>query len=399
MRINVMIQLILLFLSACIVNCVWNTQSEGGSDLPEISGTAFLKDGTPAANAKVKLMLGDYEPGFEANPTDLNDSVLAILRTNRRGKFSVEDIEADKYYLQIISSDRSQTAVAGPFEKTVTYILDSLTTIPAAGLSGRIFSDTKVVRYIYLAGTHHHDVPDEKGNFSMSVVPAGEYVLCAQLDDASGSIKRTGWGPAPEDSNIWIIEDELHLRSGKQKELDSIHIVPNLMPLWEFEGETQNLLRGIVYPENSESAGSWFPQNMNLVADGAYKGKSVVISNDRQYYFYIGTFQQYFDFSNMTAFIFYAKGPGRLKVIFKTQIVQPNEGSFYYRAELSEEWKKIVIRPEDIVPDPGSISESLGRTWDDAKTGLKGVGFVVEKGDRVLLDEMSIAGMSPKDFE
>jgi hypothetical protein len=398
MNMRKVIQLLLLFALLCIVCCSQDPEAVagGGSDLPEVSGSVYLEDGTLAVDARVRVIPGEYLPGFEAQPDNINKKVVATVQTDDSGTFAVEDVDAGTYYLEILSADSTEITVSQHFEQgeSSLFYIDTLVTKPVAGISGTVVSEKRDVESIYLAGTHFFIKPDEDGQFSLSAIPGGEYILCAKLEQPS--LPKSGWGFAPEDSSIWILVDSLTLDPGEQKDLGTMYILYDSLLIWEFEGETQNALKGTVYHDSNTTAGTWSPLPMDLVEVEAYRGKSIRLASGTEYTFKIA--EGYQDLSKMEAFTFYAKGPAKIRIGFRSQEVQTGEGTFISEPDIPGEWTRISIKPGDIFPIPGSVSDSLGRTWNDVKTGITIISFHVIQGTEILMDDIYFEGMKPEDF-
>jgi hypothetical protein len=123
----------------------------------------------------------------------------------------------------------------------------------------------------------------------------------------------------------------------------------------------------------------------------------------------------YFDFTNMKAMSFYAKGQGRIRVVFYSaysdSIANANNAEwaagFYREFALSDEWKRYEVWSDALFPEPYSKLEEKDGDWNKAKKKVYEI--QVKQGSDVFagvnttvewyLDDFIIHGMSLSDFQ
>ena len=123
----------------------------------------------------------------------------------------------------------------------------------------------------------------------------------------------------------------------------------------------------------------------------------------------------YFDFTNMKAMSFYAKGQGRIRIVFisaySDSIARANNAEwaagFYREFALSTEWKRYVVWFDALFPEPYSVLEEKDGDWNKAKKKVYEIqvkpGYDVYAGTKSTvewyLDDFTIHGMSLSDFQ
>ena len=149
--------------------------------------------------------------------------------------------------------------------------------------------------------------------------------------------------------------------------------------------------------------------------DAGYNGKGVHVTfnlGDAIQYpyaaigFNIGEEGEYYDLSKMESFEFWAKGSGEIYVCFKTYATDNTGtwGDMIYDLVLPSTWTKIIITPNDIVPEPWSEDESEGYTWSSDGVGNKvtAIHFKAKgnAGDQIdlYLDEINLLGVTIEDL-
>ena len=128
-----------------------------------------------------------------------------------------------------------------------------------------------------------------------------------------------------------------------------------------------------------------------------------------------GTTPTYFDFSNVKALSFYAKGQGKIKMVLYTaygdSIAAANHaswtGGFSGELGLSNQWQRYVIWADALVPEKQSNLDSVGGVWSKAKNKVYGIAFkngvdLTENQTTTVewyLDDVTVYGMSLSDFQ
>ena len=151
-----------------------------------------------------------------------------------------------------------------------------------------------------------------------------------------------------------------------------------------------------------------FPSGFDscMITDGAFHGKSMRI------FIYFNQGQPptggigvdicipriYYDLSKMTEFSFYAKGSGRHRVVFHTDTVEYGEGEFIYEFAIPTDWQRISIKNTDLVPKPGSQTETRGVTWQSASRGVTSISFFALTSDTLYMDDVYMFGITTADM-
>lgn len=117
-----------------------------------------------------------------------------------------------------------------------------------------------------------------------------------------------------------------------------------------------------------------------------------------------------FNFANLKALSFWAKGTGNIKVGWKTDYADTcctqNWGTFNVEINLTNEWKQYTIWYDQWVPSPWSELEELGAEWmehnDDVShlqfSNGSGYGEVVDDEIEIWLDDIRFYGMDGSEF-
>lgn len=111
--------------------------------------------------------------------------------------------------------------------------------------------------------------------------------------------------------------------------------------------------------------------------------------------------QRWFDLSKLTALTFMARGAGTVHVTFLTELIFKKYGGashFEKIITLSPEWREYRITTDDIAPPEGSVAQSDGITWADARTRVAEITFFTSDTLSLSLDEIAIEGVSLLDL-
>jgi hypothetical protein len=151
-----------------------------------------------------------------------------------------------------------------------------------------------------------------------------------------------------------------------------------------------------------------FPDNFDscIITSGAFKGKSLrIFINFNQGYsptggigVDIGSPQSYYDLSKMTEFSFYAKGSGRMRVVFHTDTVGSGEGEFIYEFNFPSRWERIFIKSTDLVARTASQTQARGITWQKASRGVTSISFFALEDVTFYIDDIYMFGITLNDI-
>lgn len=370
----------------------------GGTDQPnEITAIAVDKQGTRSSDAYIALRRAPFRPDTDMAVAWNAEPVLAETHADTKGRFAFPAIAPGFYYLDILSKDSSQVSIV-PFQIAGNpgHHPGELKLIGAAILSGKVRASPVPAFSLHLAGTHYRALVGEHGEFRFPPLLPGKYRLTARshLDAGPG----------------YLIMDSLILGEGEHRNLDSIRLENDSIPLFDFENSrVRSKLRGILYPAGNDSAGRFKivddlvdtvqigpdAAELALVADGAYQGNSLRISPmaGRRYRMALGT--GYYDFSRVGAVALYARTAGdssRFRIGFSSKAVATGEGSFYATITAGPAWAKIVIRPEDIHPEGNAATQGL--TWESVRGAINLITIYPDSTSELWIDEVHLVGAS-----
>ena len=127
-----------------------------------------------------------------------------------------------------------------------------------------------------------------------------------------------------------------------------------------------------------------------------------------------GNTPTYFNFSNLKAISFYAKGQGKVKLVLSTaysdSIAKANNASwtagFSGEFGLSDQWQRYVIWADALVPEVYSKLDTLGGVWSKAKDRVYRIAFkngtdITHNQKTTLewfLDDVTVHGLELDDF-
>lgn len=158
-------------------------------------------------------------------------------------------------------------------------------------------------------------------------------------------------------------------------------------------------------------------KHFQLITEGGHTGKALYskihLKGDRYPYVGVGTgihtAATEYDFGNMLALSFWAKGKGTFKVAWVTAFTDSccadAWGKFGKEITLTTEWTEYIVWVDEWVPSPYSGLEKAGYEWKDHHTAsqlqfLNGqsYGQEVDEELEIFLDDVRLYGMSDSDF-
>lgn len=381
----------LAFLTAC------EFLAGGGTDQPnELRWSVVGGEGAPARGARILLREGNFRPDTNQalawNPARVLDST----RSDSLGGFSLA-CPASPAFLEALGKDGRSVAI-GPCPQGRTR--DTLRLVQAARLDGWLRDGTGLVHSLVLTGTHYEARLGENGSFRFDRIQPGRYRLLA----------RSSQSGRPS----FLLKDSLVLSAGDSLHLDSLSLPPDSLVLFDFEAErVRSLLRGILYPLDDWKSGQVLVNNTPLdtlpvgnpaaqaalIETGAYRGRSLRLhlAAGRNFRFEVG--KSYHDFSRVREVSFYARSAGdslTLRVGFATEAILTGEGSFVATVRVDSAWRKVVIRPVDILPESGSKPNLL--TWSDVRNRVARIAVSAGRNDTLWMDDLQVNGVDYGDL-
>lgn len=303
-----------------------------------------------------------------------------------------------------------ENAMMGEFE--LLFFRDSLFNVVSVSTTGNALDEIFYVKDIALRTTASEDTQsiyesDELAVLNVPVVYEQEpewyvgknfnnfsYHIYNQQDGIFQTIDRYG-------NRVYLLEDFENILSN--------HIENRLKfaQYWYVYNDTANQGNSVILPENVQNDIS-----RAISYNNAFSGRNFGVEfhldpNPVEYNlaYAAAGFRlrgQYSDFSNFRYISFYARGEGVVRVEFVSQFIidhQENWAHFGYVIELDDAWRRVVIYPEDIVAQAGSLPESEGVVWDDVRGQIISVDFrsMMEPGSiiRLQLDDVYMSGLEP----
>jgi Concanavalin A-like lectin/glucanases superfamily/Domain of unknown function (DUF2341) len=182
--------IIIILLALTFIHCSSNgsltgTGSQSGNG--RIAGVAYTSEGTPAANAVVRLRLQNYTAAIALQKSS---TVSRDLHTDATGRFAIDSLDTGKYFIEV--NDESAHAVLFACtlsrEEPESYLQKGVLQ-PTGTISGSFLSEAdSVPMYVQVCGLERSGVRDlSTGGFSIRDVPAG--VFTVRVLAASSSAK------------------------------------------------------------------------------------------------------------------------------------------------------------------------------------------------------------------
>ena len=280
----------------------------------------------------------------------------------------------------------------------------------------------------------------EGGNFGIYDSEAEEMdtaILEAMLDPQSViealDLENVGLVQLPEGASILLDDfedtlsdrpEECHLAAAVAKALDLDEIGGHWEPFANLETEMKSPEGTHVVTYEEIIADGTEYNTDDAIGDWGYDGNGIGLVMDYQSHEYpyagltvhfLGEWNEhFFDFSDVTAISFMAKGTGVMRVDFASDAVfngYPDGENWGFHGQefvLADKWTQFVLLTEDFTAMPWSPSASDNLTWDDVKEKIFALQFSVSstygKGaheslelyvDNIMLHGLSMDGFEP----
>jgi hypothetical protein len=155
----------------------------------------------------------------------------------------------------------------------------------------------------------------------------------------------------------------------------------------------------------------------DMITDGGYNGRGLhakmKLRGDS--YPYVGVGASFngnstYDFTNLQALSFWAKGSGTFKISwvmpFTDTCCVPNWGRFSIEVTLTNDWNQYIIWKDQWLQTPWSALEAAGYQWSDNNKAVRalefsngqGYGQVVDDSLELYLDNVRFYGMNKSAF-
>jgi len=215
-----------------------------------------------------------------------------------------------------------------------------------------------------LRGSSRIAPTDSAGGFRFDSLPAGSWILEAVVP-----------GSGKQPTAILASVEPGERTSGVRIQVPAAPVAASADSLvaWDFEGQGS---AGTSYTCSGLSSwcGLWTP-TLDTVRTGAWSGASAMLPPESSRTFGLADSGKNVDLTSLDSLGLMVRGPGRLRVTFHSLLVQDGEGSLCARVNLAPGWQRLIVRELDITPDPGSRSDSLGRTWAQVRDNISHISF------------------------
>ncbi|HUI93009.1 MAG TPA: carboxypeptidase-like regulatory domain-containing protein [Chitinivibrionales bacterium] len=408
----------------------------------KVAGVVLDAGGNAASNVSVQLRT--------VAVTGKGDSsrVLKAVRTGSDGSYSFDSVKAGKYAVFCRDSAAGSSAI----QQKILLVNDSSSAVadlaltPDVVVRGRIVAanaaDQKSL-IVAVPGMGRTFIPDTIGNYTLTSVPRTAIDVAfihGSTVDFLTLPPLTGAG-----DTSYINDVQFAQTTAGTQGVDSFYegslsgsftVVPvekqdNALLFEDFEnplsgGVTHNEIYTLIPAPGGTGDGRWvvrpnadgntvtpavFPTGFDscMVTAGAFRGKSLRIFITLQNAgspptggigVDICVPEVYYDLSKMTEFSFYAKGSGRLRVVFHTDTVGSGsgEGEFIYEFTIPTEWQRISMKSADLAARPGSQTAARGVTWQGASRGVTSISFFALTNDTLYMDDMYMFGIAASDI-
>ncbi len=180
-RVIIAVASIIFMLLALINVCctsggsIAGTGSQSGNG--RISGVAYTSDGTPAANAIVRVRLQNYTV---ANALQKNSDAWRDLRTDLSGRFAVDSLDTGKYFVEINDENAHAVLLACTLSLQDSRADLQKSILQSTGaIRGTFLSEAdSAAMYVQVCGLERSGVRElSTGGFVIRDVPAGTYIV------------------------------------------------------------------------------------------------------------------------------------------------------------------------------------------------------------------------------
>ncbi len=384
-----------LLLTLLIAGC--ERVAGGGTDQPnEIVAHVYDGSGEPLVGARVSLRKGRFVPDTSTALVQSTAPVIAEALSDSKGRFLISDVPAGESFLSLQSADSMRQSIL-PVVPEVDggFRPGKIDLVEAARIAGRMHGDFEKVYSLGLSGTHYRAIVGEEGVFQFPPVLPGNYSLIghAEMDGMP----------------VFWFQESFRLVPGELLELDSVHVPPDSVVLFDFEStQTRSALRGILYPAEILTAGRVFinstPQSvlpvenasaeLSLSSIGAYRGKSLRINIRPNTHYRVNLGPEAYDFSKVRTISFYARATVdslAVRVLFATEAVATGEGTFGATVTVGRQWSRIDIHPGDILPVSGASQSGL--EWSAVNKGVGRISLITSQEAELWVDDLHLTGI------
>src|SRR5512133_40113 len=172
--------IILILFALAYINCsssgsLTGTGSQSGNG--RIAGVALSPDGTPAANAVVRVRLQNYTA---AKALQKSCSAWRDMRTDANGRFAIDSLDTGKYYVEVNDERAHAVLLSCTLSRQDSQVdLQNGVLQPTGSIQGSFLSKVdSVPMYVQICGLERSGIRDqETGGFVINDVPAGVFTV------------------------------------------------------------------------------------------------------------------------------------------------------------------------------------------------------------------------------
>lgn len=370
---------------AALFGCNESSEVAGGTTTDTENALAFVvvdTAGRPLVGARATLWPSNWTGDTGAIPSSAS---FPAAVSDAAGQVSWETIPSGSWQLEIVAG-ASGARVPVRIYDGGRIQLGRVVAPPLGGIVGRLGGWNPGPRnWVRLRGSSRVAPADSLGTFRLDGLPAGSWIV-------EGLLPTSAKQPSPVLASVEPGERTSGVRlavpAAPTPSLDSLL-------LWNFERQMvagTSYLCGTLGPR----CGLWTP-SQDTIRSGAWSGSSLRLPPERINGFGLVDSGRYIDLSPMDSLSLMVRGPGRIRVVFHSRLVLDNEGSLCARINVPSGWQRIVVRDLEITPDPGSRSDSLGRTWRDVRGAIEKITFESrpysgKPADTLLIDDIVMHG-------
>jgi Carbohydrate binding domain (family 11) len=390
--------------------CSNNVAGTGGTDYPNtknVAGIVNNSSGLPVQGARVLLVenagwLGDILAGKKV--------VLDSAVTDAAGKFIVPRPSVESWNMQIDSREEGLLATDfGDDLDTTAGLVHVFSLRPYAVIAGTLHPDAQTPLDLLFAGSAYRGVVNADNTYSVCAIAQGEYAVILETS-VGGTVQKT-------------LGTALRVDAGATDNGVDMPAPINRVCVDDFSiGQSRtNLGRliggGMWFTANDSAYGGNSSNSYSLVSGaGAFSGSSMLAvyhlgSQIPGPWAIVGLYLgrtaplDVFDFSDLQALSFWAKGSGKIEVRLYSQILDTLAGNnmfqFSYVMTIPSTWTHVTIPVDSLGIPQSSVAFQAGYTWKQAAKAIEAIDFVAKypdnnPGDSVTLwlDDISLDGMS-----
>ncbi|MDB5105930.1 MAG: hypothetical protein JWP91_3619 [Fibrobacteres bacterium] len=400
----------LLALAMGLASCARNDRIAGATSETtngDLKAAVSLSDGTPAARVRVLLVDDEDWLGKLAEGKSV---ILDSAYTDSAGTMKIRVPLSHRCNLQI------DGPAEGAFLRNVNALFDTaglspkraVTLAAYGGISGRARSDIGSARELHLNGSAYTAPIRADSSYSFDRVPAGSFAIVALINqggilhpfltqsiDVAAGVRVTG-------QDVGVPADRI--------------LVDDFALGWKQTALGRILGDGLWYTATDIGDAGNSSIKVDFITDSlSYDGSSVraqyvLGSRLRNPWaimgFNIGTSLKgaVYDFSDLKAITFMAKGSGWVNVKFLSKAVSRDFADsvhYYYPLHLPAEWTRITIPVDSLIRPAYTPAAALAITWQQAAKEMATIDFTVElpksdHGDTTVfwVDQIHLEGIS-----